>query len=264
MTSWSDLIETEERRAQREFASSEKLPVRVDRGTREQLESMGIVFGEEDQEGIFVVATLPEGWKRQATDNSFWTNVVDEHGSPRLSVFVKSSFLSTQAFVRPCGRFYATIMPVDGFGKRPRCMEWMGAVIDTWGGKDTIVFRTTETTIEPEPDMIGSTAFHQHSDTKDSLEREAQEWLAERFPDHANRTAYWDHQHLYAVRVGEGLWVHRSFQLTNDALPDLTRTFSEAWLTPHEQWAEQLVRRVRTCTANVTVETIPEPVEKRP
>ena len=94
----SQAIENQEKRGQEKFVNSEVLPKRINMGTREQLEEMGIVFGK-DVDDLFVYVTLPEGWKKVATDHSMWSRLVDDKGQERASIFYKAAFYDRDAFL---------------------------------------------------------------------------------------------------------------------------------------------------------------------
>lgn len=91
-------IEAQEARGQRELVNSEVLPAK---GDWEQLEALGVKRGEPVAgDRLFVHAELPAGWKKQATDHSLWSDLVDETGKKRASIFYKAAFYDRDAFFR--------------------------------------------------------------------------------------------------------------------------------------------------------------------
>lgn len=65
------------------------------------LEAMGIVRGEPvEGDPLFVYATLPEGWTKRAMDHSMWSEIVDERGITRATVFYKAAFYDRRAHIR--------------------------------------------------------------------------------------------------------------------------------------------------------------------
>ena len=97
-------IEAQEARGQQEFAANSTLPRSGNSwnsSCREQLEEMGIVFGE-DVDDLFVEVKLPEGWKKVPTDHSMWTDLVDEKGRKRASIFYKAAFYDMSAHISIC------------------------------------------------------------------------------------------------------------------------------------------------------------------
>jgi hypothetical protein len=89
-------IEAQEKRGQSEVVRSEQLPVRS--GGDQQYLDLGFTFGEADKrDPLFRPATLPAGWKKQATDHSMWTEIVDELGRKRVAIFYKAAFYDRDA-----------------------------------------------------------------------------------------------------------------------------------------------------------------------
>lgn len=93
-------IESQEARGQQELVNAEVLPAQ---GDWEALEAIGIKKGRSvDDDPLFVEATLPEGWKKKATEHSMWSMVVDETGKERASIFYKAAFYDRAAFINVC------------------------------------------------------------------------------------------------------------------------------------------------------------------
>lgn len=90
-------IEASERRGQQELVASESLPTDT-RGDDAAFLALGFTFGEPDADDpIFRPATLPTGWKREASDHSMWSHIVDERGIRRASIFYKAAFYDRSA-----------------------------------------------------------------------------------------------------------------------------------------------------------------------
>jgi len=95
----SSFIERQEREGQRELVNSDRLPADV--RDREQFEALGFTFGDPDPgDPLFCPATLPEGWKREASSHDMWSYITDEHGRKRVAVFYKAAFYDRSAFMR--------------------------------------------------------------------------------------------------------------------------------------------------------------------
>ena len=93
------MIEASESRGQRELVSSTQLPTQV-RGDKQRLIDAGVVFGEQCKgDKLFCEATLPPGWKKEATDHSMWSKLVDADGVERASIFYKAAFYDRAAFM---------------------------------------------------------------------------------------------------------------------------------------------------------------------
>lgn len=96
----ADAIMRQEKRGQEKLVNSEVLPKRINgRGTRADLEKMGIVFGKEADD-LFIYVTLPKGWKKEGTEHSsMWSLLLDETGKERASIFYKAAFYDRDAFL---------------------------------------------------------------------------------------------------------------------------------------------------------------------
>jgi len=81
-------IEAQERTGQLAFVANESLPID---GPRDLLEAMGIEFGEPIDD-LFIEARLPEGWQKVATSHSMHSDLVDDKGRRRASIFYKAAF----------------------------------------------------------------------------------------------------------------------------------------------------------------------------
>lgn len=91
-------IEAQESQGQQELVNAEVLPAK---GDWTQLEALGVKRGAHvTGDPLFVHVELPAGWKKQATDHSLWTDLVDETGTKRASIFYKAAFYDRDAFFR--------------------------------------------------------------------------------------------------------------------------------------------------------------------
>jgi hypothetical protein len=172
-------IEAQEARGQRDFVASETLPGKMNSGTREELEAMGIVYLEQ-ADNLFWNVRLPEGWKKVPTDHSMWSDLLDDKGRKRAAIFYKAAFYDRNAHIDVCRRFSYCARPVNGWSDYSG--PYHGAVLDG----ESIIWQTAETLDKPErPDREWYAA-------KDALENQAGAWLQEHYPDWQNRLAYWD------------------------------------------------------------------------
>ena len=89
-----------EKRGQQQLVNSDRLPADY-RGDRAEWEALGFRFGDPDPDDpMFMPATIPDGWKRQASDHDMWSHLVDEHGRQRVAIFYKAAFYDRRAFMR--------------------------------------------------------------------------------------------------------------------------------------------------------------------
>jgi hypothetical protein len=90
-------IERMEARGQRELVNSDSLPSDT-RGKDADFVALGFTFGEPDaSDPMFRPATLPKGWKREASSHAMWSYLLDERGIRRVSIFYKAAFYDRSA-----------------------------------------------------------------------------------------------------------------------------------------------------------------------
>jgi hypothetical protein len=95
------MIEASEARGQQELAGSQQLPTKIDAASKTALEVAGVKFGEPTPgDPLFRSATLPKGWQVKPTDHSMWSDLLDETGKKRASIFYKAAFYDRDAFMR--------------------------------------------------------------------------------------------------------------------------------------------------------------------
>jgi len=96
----SGAIEAMEKRGQTELVNSDRLP--TDTGSSDEaFLALGFTFGDPDpSDPLFRPASLPPGWKRQASDHDIWSYLVDEFGRRRVAIFYKAAFYDRRAFMR--------------------------------------------------------------------------------------------------------------------------------------------------------------------
>lgn len=169
-------IEAQEARGQRELVASTTLPIKFNVGTREELENFGVVYGEPD--GLFAPVQLPEGWRTEATDHSMWSNLLDDKGRKRASIFYKAAFYDREAFVNVKRRYgLSTYEPCDAAGN-PK--EW---------GEHTHF----QVTVQDAGTNIHTVGLYKDGDYNESdcLYEEAKLWLETNYPEWESRVAYW-------------------------------------------------------------------------
>jgi hypothetical protein len=96
-------IENQEAEGQKEFVVSDQLPQRInDRNpipAKERYEKLGIkVLGETVGDKLFFDVILPEGWKKQPTEHSMWSLLINNNGITIASIFYKAAFYDRDAF----------------------------------------------------------------------------------------------------------------------------------------------------------------------
>lgn len=120
-------IAEQERAGQAQLVNSDRLPTQIEDhtgdGGQAALEAFGFTFGDPDpRDPLFRPVTLPEGWKREASDHDMWSYIVDELGRRRVGVFYKAAFCDRRAsmsltsvdtYVRECIHDDADIVTDD-------------------------------------------------------------------------------------------------------------------------------------------------------
>lgn len=172
-------IEAQERAGQLEQAIASTLPRHVNSGTWEQLEEMGVErLGPVPGDDLFVNVELPKGWRKQPTDHAMWSNLLDDKGRTRATIFYKAAFYDRDAHINVERRF-STSYKSDSteFGKGP----FYGIAEDADG---EVIFRTATIAVD---ETLGN-----DSEVRDRVRGEARRWLERNFPDYENPLAYWD------------------------------------------------------------------------
>jgi hypothetical protein len=89
-------IERQERDGQRQLVNSDRLPAKC--GDHAPWLALGFTFGDPDPaDPLFMSATLPPGWQRQATEHAMGSVIVDTLGRERVSIFYKAAFYDRKA-----------------------------------------------------------------------------------------------------------------------------------------------------------------------
>lgn len=186
-------IEAQEARGQRDFVASESLPIECNYCTHEQLGEMGIVFGDPIDD-LFVAVQLPEGWKKVPTEHSMGSNLLDDRGRKRASIFYKAAFYDRSAFISLTRRFSYSVDPVCGWDDPDyKKHEWHCIVTDC--GE---IIWASDKRVEPEPEYSQSDvneerlAWLDWSDRKARLRKLGLAWLEEHYPNWEDPLAYWD------------------------------------------------------------------------
>lgn len=90
-------IERQEAQGQRSFVGSDTLPAK---GDRTALIAAGVKFGDlVPNDSLFGFVELPQGWKKRPTDHSMWSELVDETGKVRATMFYKAASYDRDAFL---------------------------------------------------------------------------------------------------------------------------------------------------------------------
>jgi hypothetical protein len=88
-------IEAQEKAGQTALVQSSDMPLDLS-PNREAYEALGFTFGEKIDD-LFQKATLPAGWTRKATSHDMHSEILDEQGRKRISIFYKAAFYDRRA-----------------------------------------------------------------------------------------------------------------------------------------------------------------------
>ena len=196
-------IEAQEKAGQIEQSFLETLPVT---GTctateRAMFEALGFKFKHSRQQDqsrgpreLFADVEFPKGWRKRCTSHDMHTDLVDDKGRKRGGIFYKAAFYDQRADVHLTRRFSYCSEPIEGWAgqKADRSGRYHGVVKDS----DTIIFETEAT--EPEPKYDHAVDESQRQPWlnwlayKDAKAEAAKVWLAGKYPDWENVSAYWD------------------------------------------------------------------------
>lgn len=168
-------IEAQEAAGQADFVANETLPKDMRKGVREELEKVGVVFGE-PVDKLFLAAKLPNGWRKVPTDHSMWSKLVDEKCRTRAMIFYKAAFYDMSAHINLTQRFsvsnYHEVSPV--------AIEFKKTHYD-------VVVTDCEAVIH----RVGMYEQRDYS-AGEKLYNEAKAWLEGQYPNWQDATAYWD------------------------------------------------------------------------
>jgi hypothetical protein len=172
----------QEKCGQTSFVNSVDLPTRILGGTDEQLTKMGIKLGEPyEDDKIFRPVELPEGWHKESTDHSMHSNLLDDKGRKRVSIFYKAAWYDRSAHMGLEPRFKISRDWSDEADSYVQCR-----VLDC-GEPIFETDRVTKVMKEDGREDYGA------SDAVEKQQMKAcDDYLAEHWPNWQDVTAYWD------------------------------------------------------------------------
>lgn len=161
-------IERQEAAGQQSFVASDNLPKELRGATREELNALGFVFGA-DVDELFVQCKLPDGWTKRATMHAMNSDLLDDKGRVRASLFYKAAFYDRRAdMVMTCRYYEVGYLPGKADG------TYRSVAMDG----DTVIQEFGE---------YPRTDYQRGGE----LAAEAKKWLDEKFPDWRQPLAYW-------------------------------------------------------------------------
>ncbi len=203
-------IEEQEAKGQQELVESLQLPKTCNspRGLNasEIYHKLGIkTFTGSKGDDLFMGVKLPSGWKKEETDHSMWSNLIDEQGRKRASIFYKASFYDRDAFINFNCRITFRVDRIgfhegnydknDKHEYISKSTPFCGIVKDY---DDTILFKTEEIYCEEEYNYKDGKKWgysekykEELSEIEDRFDAECKAFLEENYPDYKDVTAYW-------------------------------------------------------------------------
>lgn len=189
-------ILAQEAAGQQSFVNSDTLPTEMMGDSRRVLEEAGIVFlGVVENDPLFQYVELPAGWTKSATGHSMHSDLLDDKGRKRAGIFYKAAFYDRNAHISVNRRFGAGI----DWSKLDSGIA-QGVVSDC----GEIIYRADEISFDTEAD------YSVRSQAQEQASALAKAWLAERYPDWEDASAYWElGEHIEepdAQNVERGKW----------------------------------------------------------
>lgn len=135
-----------------------------------------MVFGG-DYDDLFIQALLPAGWKKEATDHSMWSDLLDEQGRKRGGIFYKAAFYDRRADMHLNRFLCITREYVDASRNKAT------------GRPERVAIRVQDATGAILYDA-GSIAYGDYQ-ASDQAEAACRAWLEEHYPDWQSPLAYW-------------------------------------------------------------------------
>jgi len=172
-----EAIYAQERAGQSSFVNSDTLPQKMSDDTRQALETAGVVFGDPvPGDDLFVYVELPEGWTRRGTSHDIHSDLLDEKGRKRASIFYKAAFYDRRADMNIVSRFEI----------RSKYDVPDGTLVMNIYDCDTIVFTVSDT-------YEGEMFSDAYNKAGNKLRQACFEWFTDNgFPDWLNASLYWD------------------------------------------------------------------------
>lgn len=188
-------IEAQEAAGQKEFVSElEILPIDgtiggegIIRENRKAWESLGFEFADPPDDDIFVKVKFPDGWTKKPTGHSMWSDLLDDQGRVRASMFYKAAFYDRSAHATLSRRFSIGYLNDEKYNVTGVVLTDSTGLIEKSFGEVPI------NTVDHDKDEKGyRKECVRLYDIQEGMRNEGIGWLAENYPDHENLLAYWE------------------------------------------------------------------------
>lgn len=175
-----EAIYAQEAQGQSEWLESTVLPTDGIEAVKELFDIVGgVVKDPVDGDPIFTEVDLPPGWKKEGSDHSMWTYLLDSDGRTRVSIFYKAAFYDRSAHISLDRRFSCASNYYDPYLEDSDPLTYfitdaLGEITQVFSGKSSCELTKEEKWAE-----------------RDRLKDQANTFLSENYPDHNNVLAYW-------------------------------------------------------------------------
>lgn len=167
-------IERQEAQGQRDLVKNARIPKDVYGHNLDDVLSKWGIETHESVDDLFVQVELPDGWQLKATDHSMHSDLLDDKGRVRASIFYKAAFYDRCADMALKTRYTFTVEPVNGWQDYD-CKDYVCKVMDQ--GKVLWVSDVAKNASFPERDELGD---------------KGKAYLDKRYPEWRSPFAYWD------------------------------------------------------------------------
>ncbi len=193
--------EAQERAGQIEQSFKDTLPEKMMGCTRADFEKLGFKFlGKTDK--IFWECQFPPGWRKKPTNHSMWSDLLDDKGRKRGSIFFKAAFYDYDAHIGLNHRYGVKTFFLDAkkeeiydrqTGEHAQGKE---GIRDEFVRVDVIDQTTNAslftTEIIERADWNNREEALSRSKRQDLAKEECNKWLDEHYPQWREASAYWD------------------------------------------------------------------------
>lgn len=150
------------------------------RPSRESWERLGFTFLDIPDDDVLCKASLPEGWRIEATEHSMWNNIIDEKGRTRGSMFYKAAFYDRNAHMDLSCRY----------GVRSDYIDDDCTTTEIYfGNKDEKIFVAGQ--VHMPKDATKEVRFANY-EKEEKLYELAKQFGNENYPNWLDASAYWD------------------------------------------------------------------------
>lgn len=169
----SDGILEQESDGQSSFVNSDTLPTDIYGDGKSALEKAGVKFlGIVEGDEIFQYVELPDGWQKEKTGHSMHSQLLDDKGRERATIFYKAAIYDRSAHLS-ISRRYSYCADY----KKEDTHDVIEAIATDCGKE---IYRTPPVTSDD------------HDYPRDVARQNAEDWLREHFPDFEEASVYWD------------------------------------------------------------------------